>query len=49
MFLESRVEIKQKTLARCLNQYRPVFFLFFFCDLDFGGPDIGFQTVKVKK
>ena len=43
---ESRVEMKLKTVARCLNKYRPVSV---FCNLDFGGPDIGLQTVRVKK
>lgn len=44
MDVESRVEMKLKTVARCLNQYRPGSV---FCDLDFGGLDIGLQTVRV--
>lgn len=43
---ESRIEMKLKTLARCLNKDRPVSV---FCDLDFGAPDIVLQTVRVKK
>ena len=43
---ESRIEMKLRTLARCLNKDRPVSV---FCDLDFGAPDIVLQTVWVKK
>ena len=46
MVLESRVKMKEKALARCMNQYRPVSV---FSNLDFADWDIGLHRDMVNK
>ena len=46
MVLESRVKMKEKALARCMSQYRP---LSVFSNLDFADWDIGLHRDMVNK